>query len=104
MKYMTGLNEYIRKEMKSFTVESMAEASVKAIAIKGRQKKGNKKKEDSKQTEDKSSGSQPKEKKKKGNSGKVGLTCNHYKQTEHVADRCWEKYPHPKPKGLKKKE
>ncbi|XP_020270925.1 uncharacterized protein LOC109846110 [Asparagus officinalis] len=25
-------------------------------------------------------------------------------KTWHVADRCWEKYPHLKPKGLKKKE
>ncbi|XP_020262301.1 uncharacterized protein LOC109838255 [Asparagus officinalis] len=60
--------------MRLFTVESIAEASVKAIAIEGRQKKGNETKGDSKQT------------------------------GGHVADRCWEKYPYLKPKGLKKKE
>ncbi|ONK71274.1 uncharacterized protein A4U43_C04F6790 [Asparagus officinalis] len=48
MKYMAGLSDHIRKEMRLFTVESIAEASVKAIAIEGRQKKGNEAKGDSK--------------------------------------------------------
>ena len=82
IKYMAGLNDYIRKEMKLFTIETIAEASVNAIAIEGKQKKGNK---------------------TKGDSGKAGLTCNHYKQTWHMADRCWEKYPHLKPKGLRRR-
>ncbi|XP_020272136.1 uncharacterized protein LOC109847311 [Asparagus officinalis] len=50
MKYMKGLNECIRKEMKLFTIESITEASVKAIAIEGKQKKSNEAKEDAKQT------------------------------------------------------
>ena len=104
MKYMAGLSDYIRKEMNLFTVESIAEASVKAIALEGKQKKGNEAKGDSKQTEGESSGSQSKEEKKKGDPGKTGLICSHCEKTGHEADRCWEKYPHLKPRGLKKKE
>ena len=48
MKYMVGLSDHIRKEMRLFTVESIAEASVKAIALEGKQKKGNEAKGDSK--------------------------------------------------------
>ncbi|XP_020263007.1 protein FAR1-RELATED SEQUENCE 5-like [Asparagus officinalis] len=51
--------------MKLFTVETIAEASVKAIAIEGKQKKGSETKGDSKQSGNKSSSSQHKEEKKK---------------------------------------
>ncbi|KAL6124914.1 hypothetical protein ACLB2K_077422 [Fragaria x ananassa] len=40
MKYVSGLNEYIRKELRLFPVESIAEASVKAIAIESKHRKG----------------------------------------------------------------
>ena len=98
MKYMAGLNDYIWKEKKLFLVETIAEVSVKTIAIEGRQKKGNETKGDSKPSGSKTGGSQSKDMKKKVYSGKAGLTCNHCKQTGHVADHCWDKYPHLKPK------
>ena len=85
-------------------VGTITEASVKAISIEGRQKKGNEAKGDSKQTGGESSGSQSKEEKKKGDPGKAGLICSHCEKTGHTADRCWEKYPLLKPRGLKKKE
>ena len=104
MKYMAGLSDYIRKEMRLFTVETITDVSVKAIAIEGKQKKSNKAKGDAKQVEGESSGSQFKEEKKKGDPGKTWLICSHCEKTGHEADRCWEKYPHLKPRGLKKKE
>ncbi|XP_026416517.1 endonuclease 4 homolog [Papaver somniferum] len=43
--------------------------------------------------------------KEKGKSSdKEGLSCTHCKQTWHVVDKCWIKYPNLKPKGLQKKE
>ena len=74
MKYMVGLNDYIRKEMKLFSVETIAEASVKTIAIEGRQKEGNETKGDSKPSGSKTGGSQSKDEKKKVDSRKTGLT------------------------------
>ena len=76
---------------------------MKAIAIEGKQKKSNEAKGDTKQTRGEFSGSKHKEE-KKGDPGKAKLICSHYEKTGHIADRCWEKYHHLKPKGLKKKE
>ena len=87
IKYMAGLSDYIRKEMKLFTVESITEVSVKAIALEGKQKKGNEAKGDSKQTGGESSGSKYKEE-KKGDPGKAELICSHFEKIGHVADRC----------------
>lgn len=43
MKYISGIHEYIRKELKMFSVNTISEASIKAIAIEGRHKKSDSK-------------------------------------------------------------
>jgi len=107
MKYMAGLSDYIRKELKLFTVESIEEASAKAIAIEGKLKKYETK-GDGKHSGSKPTGSYTKkeeQKKGKGESdGKSGLVCSNCNATGHTVDKCWEKYPHLKPKGLRRKE
>ncbi|KAK1382534.1 hypothetical protein POM88_020269 [Heracleum sosnowskyi] len=55
MKYVAGLNEYIHNELKLFTIESIHEATVKAIAIEGKLKKSDNK-NDAKQSGSKSNG------------------------------------------------
>ncbi|KAK1377226.1 hypothetical protein POM88_033419 [Heracleum sosnowskyi] len=64
MKYVAGLNEYIRKELKLFTIESIHEATVKAIAFEGKLKKSDNKN-----------------------------NANHCKASGHVEDKCWDKHP-----------
>lgn len=39
IKYISGLSEYIRREMKLLPLETISEASIKAIAIEGKLKK-----------------------------------------------------------------
>ncbi|CAL2257436.1 unnamed protein product [Prunus armeniaca] len=48
MKYTGGLVDYIRKELKLFTVDTIEEATVKAIAIEAKNKRANKKDDRSK--------------------------------------------------------
>ncbi|CAL9001292.1 unnamed protein product [Prunus brigantina] len=45
MKYTGGLVDYIRKELKFFTVDAIEEGTVKAIAIKAKNKRTDKKDE-----------------------------------------------------------
>ena len=103
MKYVAGLSEYIRKELKLFTVESIHEATIKAIAIEGKLKK-NDTKVDGKQSGGKPNGSGAKKEdaKTKGKgepNGKGGLVCNHCKANGHVEDTYWDTNPHLMPKG-----
>ena len=101
MKYIAGLHEYIRKELKLFSVASITEASIKAAAIEGRFKK-----HETKGTKGKfGATSVADESKDVGKSkGKEGLICSHCKQTGHLVDKCWDKFPQLKPKGLQKKD
>ena len=92
MKYVAGLSEYIRKELKLFTVESISEASAKAIAIEG---KCNETKGDENQSGSKSRGFYAKKEEHKQNmsesDGKECLVCNHCGENGHVMDKCWVK-------------
>ena len=101
MKYIAGLHEYIRKELKMFSVKSITEASIKAAAIEGRLKrhetKGSKGKVGTTSVADES--------KEVGQSkGKEGLNCTHCNQTGHLVDKCWDKFPQLKPKKLQQKD
>lgn len=107
MKYVAGLNDYVRKELKLFTVETITEASVKAIAIEGKLRK------DDTKGDGKQSGGKPgssnakKEESMKGkveSGAKEDLTCSYCNATGHVVDKCWDKHPHLKPRGLKQRE
>jgi len=101
MKYVSGLHEYIRKELKMFSVKSITEASIKASAIEGRLKKhetkGSKGKFGTTSSKD--------EVKDIGQSkSKEGLVCIHCKQSGHLVDKCWDKSPELKPQNLQKKD
>ncbi|XP_020247956.1 protein DOWNY MILDEW RESISTANCE 6-like [Asparagus officinalis] len=91
MKYMVGLSDYIRKEMNLFTIETIADASMKAITIEGKQKKSNEMTGDAKQAGGESGGSKPKEE-KKGDPEKAELICSHCEKTGRITDRCWENH------------
>ena len=96
MKYVSGLAEYIRKELKMFSVTTLAEACVKATAIEGKLKKtknGN---------QGKSSSSSQNSSQEK--STKEGVVCTHCKQSGHPVEKCWEKNPHMKPKRIRSRE
>ncbi|XP_004305946.1 PREDICTED: uncharacterized protein LOC101303732 [Fragaria vesca subsp. vesca] len=107
MKYVSGLNEYIRKELRLFTVESIAEASVKAIAIESRLRKGEAKGE-AKLPGNKTNNSGVKKEEpkrdKNESEGKESSTCSHCGATNHAVEKCWVKYPHLKPRGLRQQE
>lgn len=98
MKYVLGLKECIRKELKMNFGQGYILSKHKAIAIEGKVKKF-----DSKGV-DKSCefvGTQDKGDKTKddGKATKEGLVCNHCKQMAYV-----EKSPYLKPKELNKKQ
>ncbi|MEX5618406.1 hypothetical protein ABFV55_27385, partial [Pseudomonas syringae] len=77
MKYVSGLAEYIRKELKMFSVTMLAEACVKATAIEGKLGKMTTKMESKLGLDD---GDQTVEK------SYIELICEHCNQKGHVAD------------------
>ncbi|XP_004289453.1 PREDICTED: uncharacterized protein LOC101306573 [Fragaria vesca subsp. vesca] len=105
MKYEAGLHEYLQRELRLFMVQSVEDASVKAITIKKKFRK-NETKGDGKQTGGKSNDSYAKtEEHKNGVSdGKACLVCSYCEGIGHVADKCWVKFPYLKPRVLRHKE
>ncbi|CAL2244416.1 unnamed protein product [Prunus armeniaca] len=90
MKYTGGLADYIRKELKLFTVDTIEEATVKAIAIEAKNKKTDKK-------DDRSKPVNKTDWQKKGNQSKEGQTqkvyCDHCQTSRHAKDKCWILHP-----------
>ncbi|XP_016648322.1 PREDICTED: uncharacterized protein LOC107880736 [Prunus mume] len=84
--YTGGLADYIQKELKLFTVDTIEEATVKAIAIEVRNKRTDKK-------DDRSKPINKTDWQKKGKQSKEGQTqkvyCDHYQTSIHAKDKCW---------------
>nr|XP_011463525.1 PREDICTED: uncharacterized protein LOC105351274 [Fragaria vesca subsp. vesca] len=105
MKYKAALHEYLQRELSLFKVQSVEEASEKAIAVEKKFKR-NGTKGDGKQTRGKSNDSYTKTEEHKNGEfdGKECLVCNYCEGTGHVADKCWVKFSHLKPRVLRHKE
>ncbi|KAL6284904.1 hypothetical protein ACE6H2_015833 [Prunus campanulata] len=98
MKYTGGLADYIRKELKLFTVDTIEEAIVKAIAIESNNKRTDKK-------DDKSKPVNKTHWQKKGKQNKEGQTqkvyFDHCQTSRHAKDKCWILYHELRPKHEK---
>ena len=96
MKYIGGHTDYIRKELKLFTIESIEEATVKAIAIEAKYKRLDKK--DDKHTT--ISRSDWKNKGKQIKDGPIQKNyCDHCNSSRHVKNKCWILHPELRPKN-----
>ncbi|CAL2256726.1 unnamed protein product [Prunus armeniaca] len=98
MKYTGGLADYIWKELKLFTVDTIEEATVKAIAIEAKNKRTDKR-------DDRSKPVNKTDWQKKGKQSKEGQTqkvyCDHCHTSKHAKDKCWILHPEFRPKREK---
>ncbi|CAL2266527.1 unnamed protein product [Prunus armeniaca] len=98
MKYIGGFADYIRKELKLFTIDTIEEATVKAIAIEAKNKRTDKK-------DDKLKLVNKTDWQKKGKQSKEGQTqkvyCDHCQTSRHAKDKCWILHPELWPKREK---
>ncbi|CAL9019205.1 unnamed protein product [Prunus brigantina] len=98
MKYTGGLADYIRKELKLFTVDTIEETTVKAIAIEAKNKRIDKK-------DDRSKPVNKNDWQKKGKQRKEGQTqkvyCDHCQTSRHAKNKCWILHPELRPKREK---
>ncbi|CAL2259851.1 unnamed protein product [Prunus armeniaca] len=98
MKYTGGLADYIRKELKLFTVDTIEDATMKAIAIEAKNKRTDKK-------DDRSKPVNKTDWQKKGKQSNEGQTqnvyCDHCQTSRHAKDKCWILNPELRPKREK---
>ncbi|TXG50795.1 hypothetical protein EZV62_023319 [Acer yangbiense] len=101
MKYIGGLAEFIRKELKLFTVETIEDATVKAIAIESKNKRIDKR-------DEKQSSSNKNDWKKTGEQSKNGSArknyCDHCQISGHIKEKCWRLHPELQPQTKKNNE
>lgn len=91
MKYVAGLCEYIRKELRLLSEQTITKKSVRLQVC-------------CKSVGGKSTGvnANKGENKEEGESSeKEEFGCSNCKQTGHEMDKCWEKYPHLKSERTK---
>ncbi|CAL9009185.1 unnamed protein product [Prunus brigantina] len=98
MKYTGGLADYIWKELKLFIVDTIEEATMKAIAMEAKNKRTDKKDDRSKHV-NKTDWQKKRKQSKKGQTQKVH--CDHCQTNKHAKDKCWILHPKLRPKREK---